>query len=625
MNGINVNVADSHRFGDIPEIGIQFLNGEVVIPNKPGGYVVASGCGSGKTTAIKELILKVYRSGVVYSAATIRECNEMYEFLLNNGIDENRVVILHSNTQDKGVDLNMLRNHPEQLADKWVIICTHHKLLNEYPELLLKYNCNVYSKSRMSHLSRAHYQWDADGKCRFPRMYVLVDEMPTCQSFEFNLSIQSLGLLGVAEQTTMYDENGNAYITDKLPLKLTNGNNYSVTENRRKAYNVPLVGNDDTESNRLKNDLALSIIFENYDRFNSMFENNRDLRSIKINYTLADQIEVMPKSSATRYIIFDGTGDLTFIPKDEYRDLFTVLSYSNKYNSPIGMHKVEMGYKRSFRTERDFRNYYGRLVSNIDIQINNISDIINSSHKVLVITWKNLKVGRDQIHGVPISEFDSREIEYIEYIKSGLNSLGHIEGVNYNIIHYQSGLDKAVNDYRDFDTVYFLGEFHVPNNVIDQFNQDYRVNTNVLNYTLYQLVQAVCRTRIRKHDMSPIDVYFTSDWDDKTMMALGDYIKSNNISEVRDTTLNHIKPKWRPVVELFSSLSPEFKDAIEIEGKTCRIEFTLDEIWDLTREVLPMKAKEVKSYYPLINYLRKFGIEVEIKGGAKNQYTASKS
>ena len=95
------------------ELTFNLLNGSFTLnPGKYGSYAIATGCGSGKTTAIKELILKVYRSGVVYSAATIRECNEMYEFLLNNGIDENRVVILHSNTQDKGVDLNMLRNHP---------------------------------------------------------------------------------------------------------------------------------------------------------------------------------------------------------------------------------------------------------------------------------------------------------------------------------------------------------------------------------------------------------------------------------------------------------------------------------------------------------------------------------
>ena len=76
--------------------------------------------------------------------------------------------------------------------------------------------------------------------------------------------------------------------------------------------------------------------------------------------------------------------------------------------------------------------------------------------------------------------------------------------------------------------------------------------------------------------------------------------------------LYFIRPKWRPVIELFCSLSPEFKDAIEIEGKTCMIEFTLDEIWELTREVLPVNRKKVESYYSLINYLKKFGIELKI-------------
>ena len=276
-----------------------------------------------------------------------------------------------------------------------------------------------------------------------------------------------------------------------------------------------------------------------------------------------------------------------------------------------------MGYKRSFRTENDFRNYYKRLTDNIDIQINNISDIIKNGHRVLIITWKNLKV-KNEARGVPISEFDSREIEYIDHLKNKLNKLGHLEYIDYSIIHYQSGLDRATNEFREYDSVYFLGEFHVPDEVVYQFNQDYRVNTDRDNYTLYQLVQAICRTRIRLHNMSPVDIYFTSDWDDNIITKLRNYLGTGDISEVRDTTLNHIKPKWRPVVELFSSLSSEFKDAIEIEGKTCRIEFTLDEIWDLTREVLPVNRKQVESYYSMIRYLRRFGIEIVVKSTAKS-------
>ena len=84
--------------------------------------------------------------------------------------------------------------------------------------------------------------------------------------------------------------------------------------------------------------------------------------------------------------------------------------------------------------------------------------------------------------------------------------------------------------------------------------------------------------------------------------------------------LGHIRIKWKPTIKLFCSLDEGFKDAV-INKKPYKLSLTLNEIWDLTREVLPMSRKQVEKYYPLINYLRKFGIEMEIKGGAKNQYT----
>ena len=68
---------------ELGQYRFRFLNGEVVIPNKPGGYVVASGCGSGKTTAIRQLMINSFHEGILYSAATIKECNEMYDWLVD--------------------------------------------------------------------------------------------------------------------------------------------------------------------------------------------------------------------------------------------------------------------------------------------------------------------------------------------------------------------------------------------------------------------------------------------------------------------------------------------------------------------------------------------------------------
>ena len=95
-----------------------------------------------------------------------------------------------------------------------------------------------------------------------------------------------------------------------------------------------------------------------------------------------------------------------------------------------------------------------------------------------------------------------------EYYKSELTKRNIISG--YEIIHYMSGLDKATNKFRDYDAVIFLGNFRVPNYVVSEFNRDYRVNSNPDSYTLYQLVQAACRTKIRMHNSNDsVNIYFS--------------------------------------------------------------------------------------------------------------------
>ena len=132
-----------------------------------------------------------------------------------------------------------------------------------------------------------------------------------------------------------------------------------------------------------------------------------------------------------------------------------------------------------------------------------------------------------------------------------------------------------------------------------------------------------------------IDVYriynFQVDTKDK-LDSLVQYIKgkddkpfsidySNLIDEYREYELNQIiqkygklyfiRPKWKLVIELFCKLDLKFKYAIE-NKLSYKIEFTLDEIWRLTREVLPVCRKKVESYYPLMGYLKGLGIELKI-------------
>ena len=54
----NLNKAIQVRFHqDGPGMDIDFLNGSVSVPNEYGGYAISCGCGGGKTTAIKDIIM----------------------------------------------------------------------------------------------------------------------------------------------------------------------------------------------------------------------------------------------------------------------------------------------------------------------------------------------------------------------------------------------------------------------------------------------------------------------------------------------------------------------------------------------------------------------------------------
>ena len=69
-------------------VRMNFLTGSVTIPREYGGYVIASGCGSGKTTSIKQLIGMKWHEGILYSASTINECDEMYNWVIENLVNK---------------------------------------------------------------------------------------------------------------------------------------------------------------------------------------------------------------------------------------------------------------------------------------------------------------------------------------------------------------------------------------------------------------------------------------------------------------------------------------------------------------------------------------------------------
>lgn len=173
-----------------------------------------------------------------------------------------------------------------------------------------------------------------------------------------------------------------------------------------------------------------------------------------------------------------------------------------------------------------------------------------------------------------------------------------------------SGLDKAVNKFREFDSIVFLGKFRVPNYVIGEFNRDYRVETTCDKFSLYQLIQAITRTRIRNHRWESVNVYFSDDWDNGIIDMVKNYLSNRNVGSIStkysyNETLSFIKPKWRSDIETLMIFDEGFKDSI-LRRNGYVLDISLDDIYS----IIPRGSKEVRKYYPLAKYLKGLGIDL---------------
>ena len=292
---------------------------------------------------------------------------------------------------------------------------------------------------------------------------------------------------------------------------------------------------------------------------------------------------------------------------------FKLLTFPNKYSSPINLTKIEYSLKRYQKPDSN----EGDIRELLEDNVSKLKEIIdNNPEGTLIVTWKNLKSDEYRITKGTLNITNNllnENFSLPEYYKKRLEQLGVTNP--FEVIHYMSGLDKATNEFRSFSSVVFLGEFHVPEYVVSEFNCDYSCNTNSENYLTYQLVQAVCRTRIRNHRGEGINIYYTEDWNEKSIDNLISYISSNKVIK-KDTSLDFIKPKWRNQCKKLMEISEEFRDLItyKLNGE---VKFTLDEMY----EVIPMQERKVKSYYPMINYFRKLGIEITIESERRGRFS----
>lgn len=595
-------------------LNFKFLNGDLNIPDTPGIKVVDPGCGSGKTTAIKELIKSNYNSGILYSASTIKECNDMYDWIVNNLIDGvnlslNDIASIHNSPRveegsvTNGVDLNLWKYNPYEFKNKKILICTHHKLLNEYPELLIGYNLNKVSLDTLNVFDRVRYL-NPEGVIYNPRKYVFIDELPRCSVLKKTFNINDIRSLGLSTSFKMDNHDG-TYSFKRICHRY---DDYSLTkmiyEDIEDSNDKFKISKSESVPVDLKKDLIISSIHRN---FYDYVDGDKSDVTISCNILNLD-------NGYSNIMLFEGTGDLLYT-NNKYIEVY---SLKDKYNSDIEFKSIHNPIKRkikdfSLSDSKDF-------INNIDLLINEVkNEIVNNEeiNKVLIVTWMNLKSYSSDDTTSIIKSKVNEDLNLSEYID--LKLTGQVGDKSYSIIHYQSGLDRATNEFRDYDTVIFLGEFHIPNNVISIVNQDLGSNTTPLNFSVHQIIQAICRTRIRNHRGEKINVYFTDDWSSSVIRSVKKYLVSGSKTSGNDQIYTDdldIKPKWRKCIEILSKYDINLLPSMR-NKKYYTLSIGLTEIYNL----IPMSEKKIGKYYPLINYLRKFNIELDIvTSNGSNQY-----
>ena len=94
---------EPHQNG--PGFLMRLKTGEIDVPYERGGYIISSGCGSGKTESIKSLIRNKYNDGILYCVDTREELDKMYRWIIENlvntgsGLKREDVMIISSDDE----------------------------------------------------------------------------------------------------------------------------------------------------------------------------------------------------------------------------------------------------------------------------------------------------------------------------------------------------------------------------------------------------------------------------------------------------------------------------------------------------------------------------------------------
>ena len=604
------------------EYEIRFLNGTMCItldPSKP--LALGTGCGSGKTTAFCLLMLLRVGKGVLYITNRTDDLDRVYNWLMENAVGEafldefgNPFVLkkedifnLHNNTLHdengnilNGADINAYNKDHSILRNFRILLATSYKFTHENPVDLTFMN---YSANN-SYMSLQEQAMSGILGRNSVRSIVLIDELISCEPLYKIFTRTSIEYLGDCKsyRNVFNPSSPDPYVFYSRPPYEVFMFKYKRLIEDRKELNA-------SKSDPVKNELLAGSLYNSYDSIVRSLN-----REGKDEVTICNNImSFILNGSKIPLVLAEGTAEylmLDTIDKDTglvvSKNKFELLTYPNKYNSPINIERFNNPIPNRRISDNELTDIItgkSLLIPKINELGSELSKILSykTVNKSLIFTWMNLKSKDEKLKSNDVSILTQSLNENFDLVKYLSERVIPPEGKSVVFSHYQSGEDKATNDYRDFDTIIFSGYFRIPSYSVSKLNEYYGYNANQDSYTLHQVIQAICRTRIRNHRGESVNVYFSSDWPEYIINEVQNHLSNSKVGlniVKTDTTLDWIPNKWRSKVRVLMDFDKGFKTAI-ISKTGYTLNIRLDDIFNL----IPMAYKKSARYSSLRRYL----------------------
>ena len=529
-----------------------FLNCSSPFPITPGLHISASSCGSGKTTIISEIAKTHASEGVLIVVPTIEAATELYRKLPT-------AYVLHSGNIG---EMEAYRNNPVGLMMKNILVITSARLIIDPVELFLDYG---FGKKRK---------------------YVLIDELINFYPEPYSIPQTLSDALTYIDRSKTHKTGhlvGSVMVDGKTYYRHT----YGTIGELKAAYQV-----------------GQHRLFKGKPNALNEYKTNHILQHVLADGLSPIRQKVIDFADSHVVILFDGTADIVF-DKDK-----RMLPLSGtRYSSDIEFIQFPMPIKRKnkegFKVD-DFEKYAPDLMKMI-------ADI-TKNEKLLVVTWKTLDVFKNDLDADKL-ENHKVSIDFPEHLKEILVRNGAVES-NLRVIYRGSGQDRGSNEYRDFESIMFLGEWNLPDNITSDIGSMFGCKCEFGDYKKSLIVQTICRLQIRKHQGLPIKVYFSDDIDYNLMYEVQEYFKANSDPSCMIKGLTNPCPKYkRPekgyMIDLAFLMGHDANIRNAIENQIpYSFSITLDDLYS----IIPKDRKAKDRYNNLIRHLKdKLGITMNIK------------